>query len=81
MKIIHEAYWMLFKNDCIRRQRKIRREPLEAIKDIQWRRLKKLLNYVYKNNDFYKSIFQSMGITPEDIRTADDYFKLPITNY
>jgi len=50
----------------------------EELQDISWRKLKKLLNHAYANVPFYRKRFDQMGITPVDIRTREDFCRLPL---
>lgn len=77
--IVLENYWRFFKGNVLQKQRKIRQLPLQEIKKIQWKRLKKLLDYVYNNNEFYKDYFESVNLTPDDIKEPLDMLKLPLT--
>jgi len=81
-EIIFENYWRLFKTDYYRslhKQRAVRILPLNEIKDIQWKRLKKILEHIYNNNEFYRDYFESVNLTPNDIKKPEDMLKLPIT--
>jgi len=49
------------------------------LKRVQSERLKKLAAYVYTNCKVYKDKFDSLGVTPDDIRSIDDIKKLPFT--
>jgi phenylacetate-CoA ligase len=40
--------------------------------------LRKQLKYVYRNSEFYRNRFHEVGAVPEDIRTMEDYKRLPI---
>jgi len=82
MSLIVKNYWRFFKRKYYKSylvQREIRKLPLEEIKKIQWKRLKKLLDYAYTNNEFYKEYFESVNLEPKDIQKPDDLLKLPIT--
>jgi len=50
----------------------------EELRSIQWRRLKDLLRIAYERNEYYRKRFQSVGVTPEDIRNATELKILPI---
>jgi phenylacetate-CoA ligase len=50
----------------------------EQIRRLQWRRLRRLLRYVYEHNRFYRARFDGEGITPDDIRSFDDFSHLPL---
>lgn len=82
MKIVFESYWKIFKKNhykSLQRQRAIRKLSLYEIKRIQWKRLKKILEYAYNNNEFYRDYFKSVNLTPDDIKGPKDILKLPIT--
>ncbi|MGV9171742.1 MAG: phenylacetate--CoA ligase family protein [Promethearchaeia archaeon] len=53
--------------------------PRDEIKKLQGEKLRKLAKYVYKNVEFYNKKFKEKGITPDDIQSADDITKLPLT--
>lgn len=53
------------------------RDELQAF---QWRKLTVQLAYNYANSLFYRRRFDRIGCRPEDIRTWDDFRKLPIMN-
>lgn len=52
--------------------------PPHEIKNLQLRKLRKLLHHAYTTTVFYKEYFSIAGITPDDIRSLDDYSKLPV---
>ena len=47
----------------------------EEMEEYQWNRLKHQLEFVWKNNMFFRKRFEEQGITPTDIKTPDDYSK------
>ncbi len=47
----------------------------EELKEYQWQRLKYQLEFVWENNPFFKKRFEAKGITPDDIKSPDDYAK------
>ena len=51
----------------------------EQMRDLQGKRLHKVVDYVYHNVPFYRNKLQEMDISPDDIRTIDDIVKLPYT--
>ena len=53
--------------------------PREQMRELQGKRLCKLVQYVYHNVPFYRHKMQEMDLTPEDIRSIDDITKLPFT--
>ncbi|MCK5219579.1 phenylacetate--CoA ligase family protein, partial [bacterium] len=50
----------------------------ERIRDYQWKKIKKLLDHAYKNCEYYRDKFNQKGIHPNDIKSFDDYFSIPI---
>ena len=46
---------------------------------LQSERLVKLVNYVYKNVDFYRKKMNDLGLLPGDIKSIEDIEKLPFT--
>lgn len=51
----------------------------EQMRELQGRRLHKVVDYVYHHTPFYRKQLQSMDITPDDIISIDDISKLPFT--
>ena len=51
----------------------------DQMRDLQGKRLHKVVDYVYHNVPFYRNKLQEMDISPDDIRTIDDIVKLPYT--
>jgi phenylacetate-CoA ligase len=50
----------------------------ERLLEIQWHRLKELLYFAWEHNDFYRNRFQAAALTPDDIRSIEDMFRLPV---
>ena len=48
------------------------------LRELQWQRLKAMLRFIYKNNQFYKSRFQSVGVHPDQVRAPEEISKLPV---
>ena len=53
--------------------------PREQMRELQGKRLHKLVAYVYHNVPFYRKKMQEMDLLPDDIQTIDDIVKLPFT--
>src|SRR5574344_1574238 len=51
----------------------------EEMRELQGKRLNKLVNLVYHNVPFYREKLQALDISPDDIQTIDDIVKLPFT--
>ncbi len=50
----------------------------EELLDIQLQRLKKMMTYVWESNSFYRQRMESVGLFPEQIRSAEDLRRLPV---
>lgn len=53
--------------------------PREQMRELQGKRLCKLVQYVYHNVPFYRHKMQEMDLNPDDIREIEDITKLPFT--
>ncbi len=49
----------------------------DEIQALQWQRLRAQLAYNYTKSPFYRRRFDTLGMKPEDIRTWDDFRKIP----
>jgi phenylacetate-CoA ligase len=58
---------------------RVERAPLEELQEIQLRKLKSLVDNVYRNSAFYRKRFDEAGVKPEKIKSLDDVAKLPFT--
>jgi len=55
------------------------RRPSAEIKALQEEKLRRLIAHAYANVTYYRELFDSHKIKPEDIRTAEDLRHLPVT--
>ncbi len=60
----------------LRRQQWLQTEQLE---EIQQKKLRRMIRHAYENVIYYRRLFDSAGVKPEDIKTAEDLQKIPIT--
>ena len=51
----------------------------DEMHNLQSARLKKLVDYVYHNVEFYRKKMQNIGLLPSDIKSIEDITKLPFT--
>jgi len=65
------------KSDIIYWEKELETLPREKIEQIQLKRLKDIVRYVYNSNPLYKKELDLRGIKPEDIRKLDDVRILP----
>ena len=47
------------------------------LKEIQVEKLKTLLTHAYQNVPFYRRLFDSVGVRPENIKNSEDLYKIP----
>jgi phenylacetate-CoA ligase len=52
--------------------------PPERLRELQWERLKSLLRHAYTYSPFYRRRFEESGLSPEGMKSWDDFSKLPI---
>jgi phenylacetate-CoA ligase len=50
----------------------------QALEELQWKRLKEILNYAYNHSAYYKKKWDEAGVHPGDIRQPDDMKKIPV---
>ena len=50
----------------------------KTLEIIQKKKLKRMIDYVYHNVEYYHNLFKSLNLTPDKIRTVDDLDKIPI---
>lgn len=52
--------------------------PADALRTLQTERLKKQLAYNFERSEFFRRKFASVGAVPEDIRSIEDFSRLPL---
>jgi phenylacetate-CoA ligase len=50
----------------------------DELQQLSWRKLKTLLDHAYTYVPFYRQRFQEIGLTPQDIRTEEDFRQIPL---
>lgn len=50
------------------------------LRNIQTRRLRSKIQYVYQRSPFYQDLFERAGVHPDEIKTVGDLQELPFTN-
>ncbi|CAG0982967.1 phenylacetate-CoA ligase [Burkholderiales bacterium] len=63
----------------LRRLRRVTRLPAAQVERIRDRRLRAVVHHAYDNVPYYRELFRSAGIVPDDIRTAGDLVHVPLT--
>jgi len=54
--------------------------PHEKLRTLQWEELTKLLKHVYEQVPYWRKQFDRLGLKPSDIKTYDDFCRLPTTD-
>lgn len=52
--------------------------PAEKIRELQWKKLHKLLSYAYEKVPYYQRMFKDIQAHPNDIQSEHDFARLPI---
>jgi phenylacetate-CoA ligase len=58
---------------------RIERAPLEELQALQEKKLRQLVDTVYRSSHFYRKRFKEAGVKPENIKSLEDVTKLPFT--
>ena len=58
-------------------QPEIETASVEELKAIQSEKLVKQVKHVYENVAYYRNLMDEKGVTPDDIKSIDDLYKLP----
>ena len=51
--------------------------PREKLKQLQFKKFKRILTWAYTHSKFHKALYDSAGLTPDDIQSFDDIKKVP----
>jgi phenylacetate-CoA ligase len=79
--ILYPLYYIKNGDRRLKRLREIEEHqwlPQESLKTLQFNRLKNIIAYAYENVRYYRRKFDSLNLSPESIRTADDIKNIPI---
>ncbi len=64
----------------IEEQLRYRRQAPEVIKGYQLGRIQAIVNYAFVHVPFYHSLYKTAGFQPGDLKSWDDFRKLPVAN-
>jgi len=79
--IIYPTYRFIKKDDVSMRLKELEGNQWlsrQELKDLQWKQLMILLEYVYDKVPYYTNLFNELGLKPGDIQCYDDYMKIPV---
>lgn len=51
--------------------------PQEKLRELQFKKFKKILQWAYEHSPFYRRLYQGVGLEPGDIRAFEDIRKVP----
>jgi len=52
----------------------------EELRGLQESRLRAVIEHAYENVPYYRTLFQSAGLAPQDVRTLEDLQRVPVTS-
>ena len=64
----------------LRRLLRNRYLPPEELRGLQESKLRAVFEHAYENVPYYRTLFRSAGLTPQDVRTLEDLKRVPITS-
>ncbi len=59
-------------------QRRVPYLPAQELRELQDRRLRRMVHYAAESVPYYRDLFRERGIDPADIRSAEDLDRLPL---
>ncbi len=71
-------YWSSFTLRHVLREKSLPFRPLDRILELQRQRLRAIVRHAFERVPFYRQAMSERGLTPADIRSADDLAKLPL---
>lgn len=77
MKAIHKDLENKYYCQWIKFLKSTEKWNLEKIKEYQFKNLKTIITYAYKNTSGYRKLFDQSGVCPKDLKTIDDIQKFP----
>ena len=51
--------------------------PQDKLEKLQLKKFRRILNWAYENSKFHRSLYNAIGLNPQDIRTLDDVKLVP----
>ena len=72
---------LIYGSDIARQLKELKRNeflPSERVKEIQDQKIRKLIQHSYETVPYYHKLFDSLGLTPDEIQGRDDLPKLPV---
>ena len=73
-------YWTAWLATRMIGQQKIPFWPRDRLEKVQNARVRKMVRFASRCVPYYRELFQSQGLSPEDFQTVEDLYKLPVLN-
>ena len=73
-------FWSAYLGTRLRGQQKIPFWPRQRLEKVQNARVRKLVRFASRCVPYYRELFQSTGLSPEDFQTVKDLNRLPVLN-
>ncbi len=73
-----EVRWGKGQSECYRFLLQSQTWTRDQLETYQWQQLQSLIDHAYNHTEFYRKRFQSIGATPADIRSLEDFRRLPV---
>lgn len=70
--------WSVYLAYHLRGQARFPFKPLDAIKRVQARRVRRMVAHAYRTVPYYRETMDRLGLRPDDFQTADDLARLPL---
>lgn len=70
LKILMDRKWPLIRDFC-------KKSP-DEIQNFQFKKIQKIVAHAYKTVEFYNKIYKEIGFEPGDLKTWEDFKRLPI---
>jgi len=81
-RIFIMPYFFKYKNlkrfDYYKILKKRDQMSIKELNEIQWKKLKLLVDHCYENVPYYRELFDKHGIHPRNINTLKDFSKIPV---
>jgi phenylacetate-CoA ligase len=78
-EIFHLKYWLYNRNALSYYQTLINNQKMstEELMDINWKKRKLIFKHAYNNIEFYRKKYDDVGLTPDDIKSEEDWDAVP----
>ena len=77
-RTLPKAYWTAYTLWHVRDEAKLPFRPLEEITALQNRRVRAVVAHAYDSVPYYREVMDAARLHPRDVRTADDFARLPV---